>query len=42
MLNVIKVLIDRLCQFVLIKTERDGILQIPESHVNSLHIKVVG
>lgn len=29
MLYVIKVLLDRLCQFVLIKTERAGILQIP-------------
>lgn len=29
MLNVIKVLLGHLCQFVLIKTERAGILQIP-------------
>lgn len=42
MFNVIKVLIDHLCQLVLIKTERVGFYKPQESYVNSLHIKVVG
>lgn len=40
MLNVIKVLLDHLCQLVLIETERAGIYESQESYLNSLHIKV--